>query len=53
MQENWSLQVESGRTGVYRQKVRDLAFTDRKGENWSLQVERKSTRVYRLKVGEN
>ena len=38
-QENWSLQIESRRTGVYRQKVGYLEFTDRKQENWSLQIE--------------
>jgi len=30
---NWSLQIESGRTEVYRQKVEELEFTDRKCEN--------------------
>ena len=28
-------QIESKRTGVYRQKVGELDFTDRKQENWS------------------
>ena len=47
--ENWSLQIESRRTGVYRiliesrrtkvyrQKEEELDFTDRKQENKSLQ----------------
>ena len=30
------LQIESERTKVYRQKVGELEFTDRKWENWSL-----------------
>ena len=51
-QENWSLQIESRRTGVYRQKVGELDFTDRKQENWSLQIESRRTGGYRQKVGE-
>ena len=60
--EKWSLQKESGRTGVYRyksrrtgvyrQKVGELNFTDRKRNNWSLQIESVRTGVYRQKVGE-
>ena len=49
------------RTGVYRQKVGELEFTDRVGEleftdrkqeNWSLQIESRRTGVYRQRVGE-
>ena len=40
---NWSLQIESRRTEVYRQKVEELEFTDRKQENWSLQIESRRT----------
>ena len=36
--ENWSLQIESRRAGVYKQKV-ELELTDRKQENWCLQLE--------------
>ena len=39
--------IESDKTGVYRYKVGELEFTDRKFENWSLQRERRRTRVYR------
>ena len=52
MQENWSLQIESRRTVVCRQKVGELKFTDRKQENWSLQIETRRTGVFRQKVGE-
>ena len=50
--ENLSLQIESGRIGVYRKKVGELEFTDRKWENLSLQVKSGRTGVYREKVGE-
>ena len=30
--ENWSLQIERGRNGVYRSKFGELKFTDRKWE---------------------
>ena len=61
-QENWVLQIESIRTGVYRQKVGDLEFTDRKlrtgvcrqklGKSQILQIESMRTVVYRQKMGE-
>ena len=37
--ENWSLQTESRRTKIYRQKVGELEFTDGKQENKGLQIE--------------
>ena len=40
-QENWSLRIESRRTEVYRLKVGELEFTDRK----------RRTGVYSKKVG--
>ena len=49
---NQSLQTESRRTRVYRQKVGELEFKDRKQKNQSLQLESRRTRVYRQKVGE-
>ena len=42
--------MESMRTGVYRQKVEELQFTDRKWEIWSLQIDSGRTIVYRWKV---
>ena len=41
------IQIERVRTGVYRQKVGELEFTDRKCENYSLQIESRRTEVYR------
>ena len=39
------------RTVVYRQKVGELEFTDRKQEDQSLQIESDRTGVYGQKVG--
>ena len=43
-------QIERVITGVYRQKVGELEFTDRKCENWSLQIESRRTGVYRVLI---
>ena len=39
------LQIESGRTEVYRWRVGELEFKERKQENWSLQKESRRTGV--------
>ena len=44
--------MESRRAGVYRQKVGELEFTDRKQKNQSLQIESRRIRVYKQNVGE-
>ena len=50
--ENWCLQIEIVRTGVYRLRVWGMEFTDWKYESFSLQIESVRTGVHRLKVGE-
>ena len=60
-QENWGLQIESMRTGVYKRESKRTQFTDikqgnsgdRKQENWSLQIKSSRTEVYKQKVGQN
>ena len=46
------IQIEHVITEVYRQRVGELEFTDRKYENCSLQIERRRPGVYRQRVGE-
>ena len=47
------LHIENVKTGVYRQNIGELEFTDRKQENWSLQKESRRTGFNRQKEGEN